>query len=80
MKYYWFVYLIEGPTIAKFQYIETCRNYHPFDYMKELAAKEKLKNPAYETFRYVLINWKEITEEEFSLFSDPGIWTKPKDS
>lgn len=62
-KYYWFVFEFKSRFFDGIEKAEQVSEEHPFIEMKKWKLKA-LKDVA-------LLNWKEITEEEFKLFNQP---------
>jgi hypothetical protein len=64
MNKYYFIVVGSQRGIAPFLFHNYCtKNVHPFSLFKEM--NEKLPSPE---FTNVLINYKEITEEEYNLY------------
>lgn len=60
-KYYWI--LVERETFAGKWYGDYVSTEHPFSFVKTLH------NPLLQEGKIVLINWKEITKEEYELYN-----------
>ena len=61
MKYYWLAYTVNGLFRET-----TLVNSHPFAFINAIRKENKLVNPS---LTHVLLNWKEITYDEFSIFN-----------
>lgn len=57
MKYYWIIYLQNDRTLA-----EDVSDKHPFVFIEEL-------NNLIAGEWYALLNWKEITKEEYNIYN-----------
>ncbi len=64
MKYYWLVYSYNNAGGGKTLQEDVTKEIHPFKYM----ADERGDKGRLAVYNITLINWKQISKEEFLLF------------
>lgn len=61
-KYYWILYECISTYYSTRNRFETViKHTHPFEFVQELSYKN-------DSYNHMLLNWKEITEEEYNIF------------